>query len=442
MFAFFVLTSLAATSRPASADKGKTVRWKAHAWVVQAYDSKDGRNQSMVRQLIRERDPGPFSVAREVTDASLCFEGRAYYLQEVGLWACAAAFEDLRGATPQTVSASRKKARGSDENPILAKIRAQEEEMQAEAIAMTGEQPAAEEQAVKTTPASQKSAKMKLREEKDMADAPVSEITAYQNKTKKSAKKEAKENSLHLPLELQLFREAVEKGGKQRIHANQREFIALSRNYINRIHCEGEITKLVPPPVGLIDSVDLENEGQDLFLRIADKTPQDFPIDLNIICSGATYLLNGVVHSGLPTQDIELVLPEGAKNKVALRKFTKDIKEASALPLEEKVAKVLQRIYKGEFLPYWESETGQAIKKRGFGSMLLSQVVHTNIEGLTGWDFIFSGNPNKEEIIMQSGRVVSGRLVGYGKVNLGDSCRVIVLTQEDQPDWEVPSGLH
>lgn len=236
--------------------------------------------------------------------------------------------------------------------------------------------------------------------------------------------------------EIEKFKSVVKDSKKQIIQSDKREFVELSRNYLNRISCAGQLEKLiVPQDQGL--EAEITNDNHDLFLRVGPNSAKQFPVDMSLICDGHVFLLNAVVHPSVPSQEIVLSLPKGMRplSAVAKEKYKGVIAEAEALPLEEKISRIVQRVYKGNLLPYWQeidTPTSQSRWTRGSYSVLLQKVIKTEIDSLVAWDFVFRGRFPKSAIYDEIRKVVHGDIVSFGIVPYEghDAARVMVMTRE------------
>ena len=236
--------------------------------------------------------------------------------------------------------------------------------------------------------------------------------------------------------EIKVFKKIVEDSKKQVIQADKREFVELSRNYLNRFHCSGQIEKMiVPQDKGL--EAELTNDGHDLFVRVGNSPNKQFPVDLSLVCDGSVFLVNAVVHSGVPSQEIELRLPKGMRSisTASKEKYQAAIKISEALPLEEKVSRIMQRVYQNKLLPYWrevDTPTSQSRWQHGGYSVFLQRVVKTEIDSMVAWDFVFRGSFPSSSFYDVIRKIVRGEITAFGKVTYEghQTARVIVITRE------------
>lgn len=239
-----------------------------------------------------------------------------------------------------------------------------------------------------------------------------------------------------IPEEIAKFKQVVSDAKKQVIQADKREFASLSRNYVNRISCSGQIEKMiVPQDQGL--EAEITNDNHDLFIRVGVNPSKQFPVDLSLICDGQVFLINAVVHPHVPSQEIVLELPKGIRplSTVAKEKHAESIAAAEALPLEEKLSKIMQRMYKGDFLAYWreiDTPTSQSRWNNGSYAVLLQKVVKTEIDHMIAWDFVFRGRFPTSSFYDVIRKIVTGEVVAFGRVAYEghDAARIIVITRE------------
>lgn len=241
----------------------------------------------------------------------------------------------------------------------------------------------------------------------------------------------------HLPPEVENYKQIVNDQKKQFIQPGRVQFARLSRNYINHITCAGKIEKLMAPQDQALEA-EIANDNHDLFLRVGQNPNAQFPVDITIVCDGQVFILNAVVRPEEPSKQIVLKLPAGARplSEPAMRQYADSIAKSSALPVEEKVSKIVKRIYQGDHLPYWqEIETPTSATKwsREGYSVLLQKVVRTNIDGIVSWDFIFRGSYHNKGTYDVIRKIVKGEIIAFGRVDYGGlgAARVIVLTRED-----------
>lgn len=241
-----------------------------------------------------------------------------------------------------------------------------------------------------------------------------------------------------LPEEIGRFQEAVTGGKKQIIKPDKREFAKLSRNYQNRIDCAGEIEKLIIPQDQGIEA-EIAPSRHHLFLRVGMNPAQQFPLDFSIICDGSVYLVNAVVTPHFASEILELELPKGVRplSATAREKHKDSISAAEALPLEEKLTKIMQRIYTGDHLSYWrevETPTTQSRWTYASYAVLLQKVVKVEIDGLIAWDFVFRGRFPTSSFYDVIRKIVAGEVIAFGKVTYEgqNAARVVVITREDR----------
>ncbi len=234
------------------------------------------------------------------------------------------------------------------------------------------------------------------------------------------------------------FKNQIEQPEWQSARPDRRSFAAFARHYTNRIHCDGVITDvLFPTGKGL--ELEIKNEGHDVFLRISNDVPPEFsayPIDFNFICDSEVFQVNGIIDAKYSSTNLRLI-GSGKKQSEAqkaaaeadLKPYAEAIKTASALPQEEKLARIMRRIWDAKPLPYWKARA-MGTKHVAYGSAaILRQVINTNIDGITAWDFAVE-NPHlaAQELMKVMRPAVDGKIIGLGRVVMQKTQRAIVLT--------------
>jgi len=216
-------------------------------------------------------------------------------------------------------------------------------------------------------------------------------------------------------------------------------YIEFSRHYVNHIRCEGTIQALIMPQDRGMEFNLLRNK-HDLYLRVGDTPYIQFPLDLSIKCDDRSYTINGLVTPRVVSQEIELQVPKkGELSAAEKEKFSEAIVKSSAMPLEEQVAKITQRIFKGDTLTYWKDLDISAAKSRWTYknySVLLQKAVDTNINGLLAWDFVFRGDFQRQAAYDDIRKVVRGEVVAYGTYEYAGKgmTRMIVITKKGVND--------
>lgn len=240
--------------------------------------------------------------------------------------------------------------------------------------------------------------------------------------------------------ETAVFKATIEAPEWQAALPDRRVFAAFARHYTNRIHCEGVITDvLFPTGKGL--ELEIKNEGHDVFMRIANDVPPEFvnyPIDLNIICDGEVFQLNGIVDAKYAATNVRL-LGQGKRSKTKgggtsapadLKPYAEVIKAAAALPHEEKLVRIVKRILTDKTMDFWTVRP-MGVRHTAYGSpATLRQVVTTNINGIKVWDFAVG---NKElsahELLTALSPVIDGKVLAVSRKPYANTQRVLVLTE-------------
>ena len=245
---------------------------------------------------------------------------------------------------------------------------------------------------------------------------------------------------------IQVFKDVVKEGGWQDVSSTKREFIQLSRYFVNHFSCpDGQFDQVLMPQDKFIET-EISGNRKDFFLRVGNNPNKQFPLDLAIICNGQTFMLNAVVHAGAPSQQIRLKLPDSVRQqKKNLDEYTSYIEKATALPLEDKVLRIVKRVYQEKPLSYWEEDFSLVSKHRWNAHpyrILVNNVIKTNIEGFIAWDFFVEGirNGDDDTLLDKLGKIVKGRPVAMGKVIGTKTGRVIFITQ-DRSDDSFSSGI-
>lgn len=245
--------------------------------------------------------------------------------------------------------------------------------------------------------------------------------------------------------ETAVFKATIEAPEWQAALPDRRVFAAFARHYTNRIHCEGVITDvLFPTGKGL--ELEIKNEGHDVFMRIAHDVPPEFvnyPIDLNIICDGEVFQLNGIVDAKYAATNVRL-LGQGKRSKahkgrgtsapVDLKPYAEVIKAAAALPHEEKLVRIVKRILTDRTMDFWTVRL-MGVRHTAYGSpATLRQVVTTNITGTSGgikvWDFAVGNKDlSAHELLTALSPVIDGKVLAVSRKPYANTQRVLVLTE-------------
>lgn len=240
-----------------------------------------------------------------------------------------------------------------------------------------------------------------------------------------------KDNLVQYGKDFSKFKAEIERNAWHKVTADTRTFVAFARNYANRIHCDGVITDIVyPKDKGL--ELKILNNGHDAFLRVGNSVPQAysyFPVDLNIICMGQVYQLNGVVDSKYPAMNIDLVQSEESIRQEILKEHGELIRKASGLPHEEKITKIMQRVFQDDFMTFWSKRSSlDRYEQDGF-VFYLRQKVTTHIDDIVAWDFaVEDPEASIAELITILRPAMRGELISIGRVRYSNGQRVIILS--------------
>ena len=240
-----------------------------------------------------------------------------------------------------------------------------------------------------------------------------------------------KDNQISYHKDTDTFRAQVEGPAWQKAHSDRRSFAVFGRNYINRIHCDGVISDVIFPTTKGLE-LELKNGGRDLFVQVGPEVPADityFPVDMYAICNNEVFQIAAVVDSKYPASNTELVL-SGEIKPENLRGFENAIQKAQSLPHEEKIAKILKRVWNDDPLTYWSRKNINQTCK-GMGSpCTLRQSLETGIDGMVAWDFVAPREATVHELLAGLSPHVSGQILGIGRVRLNEAQRVIILTNK------------
>jgi LysM repeat protein len=234
---------------------------------------------------------------------------------------------------------------------------------------------------------------------------------------------------------IQKFREIVEDSSWQEVTPNKRAFVQLSRYFVNQISCPGgKFVQALMPQDKFVET-ELSESGSDFFLRVGNNPDKQFPLDLVLICEDQTYMLNAVVHTGVPSQQVRLRLPKKVKEQADLIRAKPMIEQAQALPQEEQLIRIARRVYKEDYLSYWETDASAVSRHKWHVrpyTIVVNNVVKTHINGYVAGDFLVKGyrDGSEDQLRRELQRAVRGRPVAIGKVAGNTVARYIVITQD------------
>jgi LysM repeat protein len=231
------------------------------------------------------------------------------------------------------------------------------------------------------------------------------------------------------------FKEIVDDSVWQEVVPNKRQFVQLSRYFVNQISCPGgKFVQALMPQDKYVET-ELSENGSDFFLRVGNNPDKQFPLDLVLICEDQTYMLNAVVHTGVPSQQIRLRMPKKTKELVSIAKSQPQIAKAQALPMEEQLIRIARRVYKEDYLSYWDEDAAAVSRHKWYSrpfTIVVNNVIKTHINGYVAWDFLVKGysDGSDEQLQRELQRAVRGKPVAIGKVAGSTVARYIVITQE------------
>lgn len=213
------------------------------------------------------------------------------------------------------------------------------------------------------------------------------------------------------------IRNIIEEDDEQVVYPGKRVFITLSKNYISRINSKEKITKVIFPHS---EYIQLDQTDYAINIKFGSRVPDKYIVDIIIECKDIEYVINAAVDSSLPSQIIHLKTYDNAEFKKEVDpKYDKFIKQASALPDEIKIAKILKRVYSNDLLSYW-----------GRSSTVEGDVIKTSIDDIFVLDKMFDHNIGEIEITEYAKSHILGNLIAYGKVVTSEGhSRVLFLYQ-------------
>jgi len=229
------------------------------------------------------------------------------------------------------------------------------------------------------------------------------------------------------------FAERVRDNEWQKAYPDRRNFAVFARNYSSRVSCAGEIqTTLHPTTKGL--ELQLENGNKDLFIRVSPGVPDEikhFPVDMTFICEGNVYQVVGIVDSRYLSTNLRLVTND--MTEYVDPRFHKAVAQAENLPHEDKILKILKRVYNDDHMAYWKVKKSQAMYHHAGVDFQLRAVVNTMISDIIAYDFVVSDAAmNEGQLVELLGREIEGRIIGLGRVQFGESQRVILVATKDE----------
>jgi hypothetical protein len=219
------------------------------------------------------------------------------------------------------------------------------------------------------------------------------------------------------------IRSIINRNDAQTVFPGNRTFIALSKNYISRINSKKKITKVIFPQN---QHIQLDKSDFAINIKFGNDVPDKYIVDFIIECGNIVYTINAAVDSALPSQIVTLDIKETDEDKAVqqqdLSAYQDSINQASALPEEIKIAKILERVYSNDYLGYWSK------RNTAYGD-----VISTSISNIFVLDHVFDSLLTEESIIDFAKNHIVGKLIGYGQVEIFDGkSRVLFLYKKLQ----------
>jgi hypothetical protein len=219
------------------------------------------------------------------------------------------------------------------------------------------------------------------------------------------------------------IRSIINRNDAQTVFPGNRTFIALSKNYISRINSKKKITKVIFPQN---QHIQLDKSDFAINIKFGNDVPDKYIVDFIVECGNIVYTINAAVDSALPSQIVTLDIKETDEDKAVQRQdlsaYQDSINQASALPEEIKIAKILERVYSNDYLSYWSK------RNTAYGD-----VISTSISNIFVLDHVFDSLLTEESIIDFAKNHIVGKLIGYGQVEIFDGkSRVLFLYKKLQ----------
>ena len=224
------------------------------------------------------------------------------------------------------------------------------------------------------------------------------------------------------------IKDRVEGSEVQAVKPDEMTFVKFSKNFTNRIHCPGKITKVVYPKDR---GVKIYDDDNNIFLRVDPDAPSQFVLDLFIQCSGEIFEMNGAVDGSLSSQKIVLDVPKSkssAQKQQLSKSQEKSIAQAESLPLEDKVSKIFKRAYPKDYMSYWDVHKVD----RDVGGFVYMRRVETHINNMVVRDLVKEGKVTDNEVLGFATYVLpkTENLIAYGVAEVPETGanRVILLS--------------
>lgn len=226
-----------------------------------------------------------------------------------------------------------------------------------------------------------------------------------------------------------LIRDKVNMSDEQIVNPDRRTFVKLSRNFMNRIQCvDNDLgTIVIPADKGLDHSV----QPSDIFIQGKADSPSSFIAEMYITCGNKIFELNGAIDSELPSQKIRLELDKDS-NLTNLRENNLEaIKKAESLPYEEKLVKILKRVYEKDYMKFWVVED----RYNDVLNMTYTKKITTSISGVIVREFYANRRIMQDEKLVEminSGLFVGENILAVGNVysSNADSSKLFVISEE------------
>jgi len=207
----------------------------------------------------------------------------------------------------------------------------------------------------------------------------------------------------------ELRKSVLSKTDTQFVTPEDMDVVALGKNYLNRIQCQGSLDKVI---FNNKKKIEIEKQGQNLFVKAPDNKQDTFLTDFVVVCGGQTFQMYGGFDASLPGQKVILEIDKHKGQKALTSKDREKIKKKNSLPFESKVSEILKKAYNKKYPRYWGVDE-IFIEKPNFSVL---RRINTNIGGLLVYDAVC----RKENSALEAAKdfVLSKkmRFVALGKV--------------------------
>ena len=249
--------------------------------------------------------------------------------------------------------------------------------------------------------------------------------TAYNRLIEKVKKDISKKETGHSVQSLDdRFKKWASKQLAQSVAPEVETPVFISRDQISRINCPGTITKVVYPTD---KGVEISKDEHNVYVRIDPHVPaSEFPLELYVTCDGRVYPMIAKVKSDIPAQKIMLATIE--------KKVTGSSSPLEVSRFEEKVMKILRRVYRKDYLCSWEVEE---FSERLTRELTWLREVKTGIDGLRVSVFSYKPRTRKrvdekmalgllKDILLDS-NLVAVSLSDLGTVSPGSTIQIYAV---------------